>query len=687
MKMLLIRCRKRLLAAAFLAAALAVGSAGFAADTNKISSMVRLHQKLKIQPPGKSLAQHKKDLQAQGMSTNQLDRERVAFYVTRPLTTNEIQEFAARGIVIHLDNWVPPVSGKHPYGYYLAEVPFSELEKLEQDERVARIETTEIPNKHLDNVARAVTHVDVVQAGTGFTTPRNGAGVRVAIADDYLDLTHADFTNNPPFEKYDVTSGTGTTNWSTNVSGPGYHGTHVSGIIVGSGTNSGGLYRGVAPGAQWAFYRLADSSGNLTDDSIVKAVNRAAAANCKIFTLSVGGYAGHFMDGSDPADQAVDAAVSSGVTVFVAAGNEGNTSIHDSASPAPGGSSTLGLSVVNNSGNSSVTVYLYLLWREAVPGANLTLIGTNLTGGDSLAFGLSDQSARNTSRLYYILTAAVPNGGSKTYYLKLQNSAGSTATPTVQFYSYAAVSGATATFTSPDVSYVVTSPADADGAIAVGAYVHRTTWTACSGLGYMVNGETLNTIATFSSRGPRIDGLQKPDVIAPGAMTFSAMSSTVSLPANEQIPNNANGGCTYLALAGTSMACPHAAGIGALILQAQPGLSPAEVRTLMTTTASQPAAEDNTWGWGLLNASNAVHFAELNQPGVWVNYGFGGTQQGTAGQPFSTTTAAVTHAPSAGTIIVPRIRISAVNTTEALSISNTAVRIEPYGGNVRIAAP
>src|SRR6185436_7661301 len=106
------------------------------------------------------------------------------------LTTNEIQEFGAREIIIHSDNWVPPVPDKHPYGYYLAEVPFSELDQLEQDERVTRIQTTEIPNKLMDNVARAATRVDVVHAGTGFSGPRYGTGVRVAIADDYLDLTH-----------------------------------------------------------------------------------------------------------------------------------------------------------------------------------------------------------------------------------------------------------------------------------------------------------------------------------------------------------------------------------------------------------------------------------------------------------------------------------------------------------------
>jgi subtilisin family serine protease len=581
---------------------------------------------------------------------------------------------------------VPPVPDKHTYGFYLAEVPFSQLDQLEQDERITRLESAETRDQLLDDQARAVTHVDVVQSGTGFSSPRNGAGVRIGIADDYLDRTHADFTNNPPFETYDVTTGTGTTNWSTNVGGPGFHGTHVSGTVVGSGTNSSGFYRGVAPGAQWAFYKIADSGGSIQVASEVKAINRSVAANCDIFSMSVGGYADKFLDGTDPMDQAVDAAAAAGLTVIIAAGNQAALDTHDSASVAPGASAPLGLTVNNTTVNASVTVYVYLLWSEDVPTGNITLACTNLTGGDSLVFGFSDISGRNTKRVLLVLTAAVGGSGNKTYYFQLQNNNSSIATPKVHCYALPLLTpSVTSKFTGPDPDYTVFSPALADGAIAVGAYVHRTNWISCGSFNISI-GESLGQMASFSSRGPRIDGLQKPDVAAPGASTISALSSSASVDANRQVPNIGVSGCTYLAIEGTSMAAPHAAGIAALILQAQPGLSPADVRTLMTTTASKPAAEDNIWGWGLLNASNAVHFSEVNLPGVWVNYGFAGVEQGTFGKPFSSVTEAATHAPSAGPTIVPRIRINAVNAIESLSI-NKAVRLEPFGGNVRIAAP
>ena len=64
-----------------------------------------------------------------------------------------------------------------------------------------------------------------------------------------------------------------------------------------------------------------------------------------------------------------------------------------------------------------------------------------------------------------------------------------------------------------------------------------------------------DTIATFSSRGPTVDGRIKPDVSAPGVKVPSAWpDGTVRL------------------LSGTSMATPHVAGVAALLWSANPTL-------------------------------------------------------------------------------------------------------------------
>ncbi|MBC8479703.1 MAG: S8 family serine peptidase [FCB group bacterium] len=62
---------------------------------------------------------------------------------------------------------------------------------------------------------------------------------------------------------------------------------------------------------------------------------------------------------------------------------------------------------------------------------------------------------------------------------------------------------------------------------------------------------------------------------------------------------------------GTSSACPHAAGIGALILSASPSLSPEQVRSIMQLTADDIGSPgwDNETGYGRLNALASVSYS------------------------------------------------------------------------------
>jgi serine protease len=90
------------------------------------------------------------------------------------------------------------------------------------------------------------------------------------------------------------------------------------------------------------------------------------------------------------------------------------------------------------------------------------------------------------------------------------------------------------------------------------------------------------------------EGLIKPDLVAPAVGICST------------IPPNAYSGDTWV---GTSMACPQAAGVAALMLEKNPSLSPAAIDSLLESTADDlgVAGKDNVFGAGLIDAYAAVN--------------------------------------------------------------------------------
>ncbi|CAL5085972.1 unnamed protein product [Urochloa decumbens] len=86
-------------------------------------------------------------------------------------------------------------------------------------------------------------------------------------------------------------------------------------------------------------------------------------------------------------------------------------------------------------------------------------------------------------------------------------------------------------------------------------------------------------VATFSSRGPNpiVPELLKPDVVAPGQNILAAWTG-IDSPADARNSN-------YQVASGTSMACPHVAGVAALIKKKHPSWTPAMIRSALITTA------------------------------------------------------------------------------------------------------
>ncbi len=141
------------------------------------------------------------------------------------------------------------------------------------------------------------------------------------------------------------------------------------------------------------------------------------------------------------------------------------------------------------------------------------------------------------------------------------------------------------------VSATIGTPGSAEDVITVGALDKDT------------------SIAVYSSQGPTEEGRVKPNIAYMGSSIMSVAYNT---------------GDQYTAMSGTSMATPGAAGVGALMLQANPFLSPFEIRNILQETATyrqchymfanEACPEDlipknrqnNVYGHGHVNALEAV---------------------------------------------------------------------------------
>lgn len=131
------------------------------------------------------------------------------------------------------------------------------------------------------------------------------------------------------------------------------------------------------------------------------------------------------------------------------------------------------------------------------------------------------------------------------------------------------------------------APADARGVIGVGSVDQ--------------NGE----LSAFSSFGPTYDGRIKPDVVAMGTGVYVVSPSTT----NQYTYSN-----------GTSLACPLVAGVAGLILSAHPDYTASQVMSLLKNTSSQASSPDNSYGWGIVNAYNALFSEDPDLPDEFILY-------------------------------------------------------------------
>ena len=208
-------------------------------------------------------------------------------------------------------------------------VPASALAALAADPEVAYI----APDRPLHSknngslTAELDYHTGTVNAPVAWAQGLDGTGIGVAVIDSgVIDIPDFHGQNNRVVFSQNFVGGT-----SGSANDQYGHGSHVAGIVGGSGNKSTGsnysyTFKGIAPNVNLIDLRVLDQNGVGTDSQVIAAIQMAIQLknkyNIRVINLSLGRpvYESYKLD---PLCQAVEQAWKAGIVVVVAAGNDG----------------------------------------------------------------------------------------------------------------------------------------------------------------------------------------------------------------------------------------------------------------------------------------------------------------------------------------------------------------------------
>ena len=509
---------------------------------------------------------------------------------------------------------------------------------------------------HLDEAIVSSRADSVHQGLGGLDTPYHGKDVIIGVIDWGFDYTHPVFYDSTmselrlsrawdqirlggtPPAGYDFGAeyiGTDELlEWEQDtlyIYGPFSHGTHVAGIAGGAG--AGTEFMGAAPASELVFVSLRRDAASLVD--AFNYISEYADSQGKPFVInmSFGGIQGPH-GGECLENLAIDLLQGSGKIFVGSAGNNGNVDFHIDRDFQEN-SDTL-ISVVQYASVQGMFGQTLAMWGSVNSSFQTSIALVNNQNdvvyqtpfydtdnepqiddeieidGDSLHIRLMSSNAaylnerpfinveiRNTTphRVIFLLTSEeshvhvwnnvkLLNGRQTNWGMPL----------TDQFPG--AVAG--------DRDYGITGPpADNPNVLTVGSY--RAEYHAPNGQIY------LGDISAFSSKGPTISGLTKPEISSTGSLVTSAQNSFDNTMTPVETVNFNGKDYPFTEMSGTSMSGPMVAGIVALMLEAAPNLHANQAIEIIKATArldnrtGEIGSEgSNDWGWGKANALAAV---------------------------------------------------------------------------------
>ena len=381
-----------------------------------------------------------------------------------------------------------------------------------------------------------------------------GAGVKVGVLDTGIDYNHPDLD-----DLY-----VGGYDYINNDSDPWddhYHGTHVAGTIAAEMNGSGVV--GCAYDVDLYALKVLDAEGYGSTTAILNGVDWAVQNGLDVVNLSLGGGRKSKFE-----ENAYQAAFDAGLLVIVASGNDSATQIgypakYDACVAVGAVDASLTIADFSNTGAEQEVVAPGVLVYSSFPMG--TGVNSSATVGSTTYPGIGMEFAGTTSGIT-----------GTAYDCALGETAGDFP---------AGVSGNIALISRGNISFA-DKVTNAMNAGAVAAIIYNN-----------LPGGFAGTLGVEGSWIPAIS-MSMEDGQAIAAQTPVSMTLV-----------NEPGDFNYLD--GTSMACPHAVGVAALIFAANPSLTNQDVRDILSNTATDLGAAgwDSIYGNGIVDAQAAVNAA------------------------------------------------------------------------------
>jgi len=435
--------------------------------------------------------------------------------------------------------------------------------------------------------------------GPGIGLPRfDGRGIEIALLDTGVDLTHP-YLGGRVEPGVDVVGGTSDARAQPNPQNgnqPERHGTELAGILVGSGGPRG--LHGVAPGATVLPLRVAgwQTAANgrpavfARSDQLVAGLDRAVDPNGDGDThdavrIALLGMAEPFASFADsPEARAVAGAAALDMLVVTPAGNDGVAGPLFGSIAGPAGALVVAATDSRPS-TSSVRVVVHQ-GVAVLADTSLPLLGPVAPGRSAhLTLALPGQGSLRGKA---VLVAAGSNPAATVRAAEAEGAA------TVLLHGRGVPAGSLTTAAIPVIGVPESIAAPLASAVQhhylVEVAIGHSTTTPNADAGH---------VTTFSSRGLTYDGGLAPQLSEPGVGIATSDPSTGDIPPQ------------YTAVTGTSAAAASVAGDAARLAEARPGLSAADLASLLAGSVDPGASAA-----GEVAASRtALSFGPWNGPG------------------------------------------------------------------------